>query len=139
MTDATPETVIPAAPVAASEDRLLPGIVYALYLLGFSNGLTFIIGVILAHVQEGTAGPKMKSHYTFLIRTFWISAAAFLAACAVFAVSIPLSFLLIGIPGLVVSGLFMGAIAIWFLVRTIVGLVYLARDEAYPRPNAWLV
>ncbi|WP_269714260.1 DUF4870 family protein [Caulobacter sp. NIBR2454] len=139
MTDATPETVIAAAPVAASEDRLLPGIVYALYLLGFSNGITFIVGVILAHVQESTAGPKMKSHYTFLIRTFWLSVAAFLVAGAVFAISIPLSFVLIGIPGLIVSGLFMGAIAIWFLVRSIVGLVYLARDEAYPRPNTWLV
>jgi uncharacterized membrane protein len=33
----------------------------------------------------------------------------------------------------------MGAISVFFVVRTIMGLVYLLRGEAYPRPRTWLV
>ena len=56
----------------AYEDRTMPIICYALYLLGFATGSTAIIGVIIAYSSRATAGPVMQSHYTFLIRTFWL-------------------------------------------------------------------
>ena len=59
---------------AGYEDRTMPIICYALYLLAFATGgLTAIVGVIIAYMQRSTAGPVMHSHYTFLIRTFWLA------------------------------------------------------------------
>ena len=31
-----------------------------------------------------------------------------------------------------------GAVWLWFLIRAILGVIYLARDEPYPRPYAWI-
>jgi uncharacterized membrane protein len=81
----------------------------------------------------------MRSHYTFLVRTFWMGFAwSFLWGC-LFAISIPLSFILIGIPLLLLSKLMLSLGVVWYGVRCIVGVVFLAQGEAYPRPYSWLV
>ena len=80
-----------------SEDKIVPAVVYGLYLLGFSNGLTFFIGLIVAYVQRGQAGPINESHYPFAIRTFWLSIAWFLVGGALVLFGIPLSLVLIGV------------------------------------------
>ena len=59
----------------AEEDKILPAVVYGLYLLGFTNGLTFFVGLIVAYVNRDAAGPINASHYTFAIRTFWLAIA----------------------------------------------------------------
>lgn len=121
------------------EDKLLPAVVYGLYLLGFANGLTFIVGLIVAYVSRDTAGPINGSHFTFAIRSFWLSIAGFLLGLAIFLVGLPLSLVLIGIPMLVFGGLVMGGVSLWFIARCIAGIYYLARGEAYPRPQSWLI
>lgn len=128
------------APTAVfSEDRTLPIVVYALYLLGFTNGITFLIGLVVAYANRDSAGPAMRSHYTFQVRTFWLSIAWALIGAALIAVGIPLSLVLVGIPVVVLGGLIMGAVGVWFAVRCIVGLVVLSRGDAYPRPMTWLI
>ncbi|MGR4866669.1 DUF4870 family protein [Caulobacter sp. LARHSG274] len=126
-------------PDRAEEDKLLPIVVYALYLLGFVNGLTFLAGLIVAYVNRSDAGPVNASHYTFAIRTFWMSIGWFLAALALFLVGLALSVVLIGIPLIVLACAIFGAIGLWFAVRTILGLVHLLRGEPYPRPQSWLI
>jgi uncharacterized membrane protein len=121
------------------EDKLLPAVVYGLYLLGFTNGLTFIVGLIVAYVSRDSAGPVNESHFTFAIRSFWLSIAGFLLGLAIFLVGLPLSFVLIGIPMLIFGGLVMGGISLWFIARCIAGIYYLSRGEAYPRPLSWLI
>lgn len=121
------------------EDKLLPAVVYGLYLLGFANGLTFIVGLIVAYVSRDSAGPVNESHFTFAIRSFWLSIAGFLLGLAIFLLSIIPSFFLIGIPGLIAGGLLMGGISLWFFARCIAGIYYLSRGEAYPRPQSWLI
>lgn len=124
---------------STTEDRTMPAICYALYLLGFATGgLTTIVGVILAHVQQSTAGPDMRSHYTLLIRTFWIGLAVAVAGAVVMGVGAILAFILIGFPIMALAGIIWAVATIWFVVRCIVGLVYLSRGEAYPRPYAAL-
>ena len=71
LNKATPMTYGPGYPTA--EDRTMPAVVYALCILGLFHGLTLIIGVIMAYVLRGGAGPASHSHYTYVIRTFWIS------------------------------------------------------------------
>ena len=121
------------------EDRLLPGLVYALYLLGFTNGLTFLIGLIVAYVSRAEAGPVNESHFTYAIRSFWLSIGWFLIGLALFLVGLPLSLVLIGLPMVATGILIMGAVSVWFIARCIVGLVHLSRGEAHPRPRTWLI
>lgn len=125
--------------VVTTEDRTLPAITYGLYLLGLVNGLTILVGLIIAYVNRDNAGPRMRTHYTFLIRTFWIGIGIFLALGVLIAISALLSVLLIGIPFLMLFLALWGAVGIWFAVRCIVGLVYLSQGDAYPRPDSWLI
>jgi uncharacterized membrane protein len=129
------ETVV----TAPSEDRTLPAVVYALYLVGLVNGLTVIVGLIIAYASRDTASPVARSHYTFLIRTFWLSIAWFLIGCALCAVGAIFSIILVGIPVLMLGVLVCSVVGIWFAVRAIVGVITLSRGEAYPRPETWLV
>jgi len=124
---------------SATEDRTMPVVCYALYLLAFATGITAIAGVIIAYAQRETAGPVMQSHYTFLIRTFWIGLALMIGGGVICGVGGILTFILIGFPILAVGSLILVAASVWFGVRAIVGLVYVSRGEAYPRPYAVLV
>ncbi len=132
-TVATPETPPPAR--AVHEDRVLPAICYVLYLVGLSHGLTIIIGAIIAYVARDGAGPVARSHYDFLIRTFWPALIGVLLVFLIGTVGLVLSLVLIGIPILMGAAFLFCALWVWFLVRCIVGVVYLARGEAHPRPD----
>ena len=138
MTDIAPGTTDPV-PDRVEEDKVLPIVVYVLYLLGFTNGLTFLVGLIVAYVNRETAGPINASHYTFAIRTFWLSIWWFLIGAALIGFGVVLLVLLIGIPMIVAGGAIIAAISIWFVVRTIMGLAYVIKGEAYPRPRSWLI
>ena len=117
-----------------TEDRAMPAVVYALYILGLFHGLTLIIGVIMAYVLRSSAGPANASHYTYLIRTFWISLIWMVIGGGIVLVGIPLSFILIGIPLLWLGGVVCGAAWLWAMVRCIVGAVRLAEGQPIARP-----
>jgi uncharacterized membrane protein len=125
--------------VLANEDRTMPAIAYGLYLLGLVNGFTILIGLVVAYMNRDNAGPRMRSHYIFLIRTFWVGLGIFLALGVLIAISAIMSILLIGIPFLMLFLFLWGAVGVWFAVRCILGLLYLSRGEAYPRPYTWLI
>ena len=78
----------------------------------------------------------MESHYTFLIRTFWISLVLFVGGGVVCGIGALLMIILIGFPIMAVGWLILLGASIWFGVRSILGLVFAARGEAYPRPFA---
>jgi uncharacterized membrane protein len=104
--------------------------------LGFvTGGLTAIAGAVIAHAQRGTAGRWRKATNTFLIRTFWLGLAWMIAWAAVFVVAIPFSFILIGIPFLILAKIALCAGAVWYGVRLIVGVVHLSSDRPHPRPG----
>jgi uncharacterized membrane protein len=123
---------------SATEDRTMPAVVYALYLVGLTHGLTIFIGLILAYANRGAAGPVMRSHYTFQIRTFWLSIGWFLVGAAIAFWGGVFSLILVGLPFLWLGLSICGLVWVWFLIRSILGVVYLARGEAYPRPYAWV-
>jgi uncharacterized membrane protein len=123
----------------AAEDRTFPAIVYALYLIGIVSGVTVLLGLVLAYIGRDRCGPKMRSHYTFLIRTCWLWIVWALIGLALVFWGAIFSLILIGLPFLWLGWAIFGLIHTWFAVRAIVGVVYLARDEAYPRPRTWLV
>jgi len=127
--------------VSTSEDRTLPIVCYALYLFGLTNGLTILIGMILAYVNRENAGPAMRTHYDFLIRTVWAGLGWLIVGCvlvgigALFAITI--IGLVVAVPIFIIAWIIFSVGLIWLLVRLVVGLIYLSRGEAHPRPSTW--
>src|ERR1700709_2000990 len=72
MTDATPP--LPAPPPNDESLKITALIGYGLFLVAFLNGVTAVIGVVLAYVMRGNAaGTVWESHFRNLIRVFWVS------------------------------------------------------------------
>jgi uncharacterized membrane protein len=134
----TNQVLDPSTEIAASEDRLMPAVTYGFYLIGLFTALPILLGAIIAYVMRGKAGPSARSHYDFLINTFWGSIALWLVGGLMLLIGIPLSFVLIGIPLALVGWAVVSLVWCWVLVRLVVGTVYLVRGEAHPRPRAWL-
>lgn len=107
-------------PVASREDsaRTVAIIVYLLYLAALINGLTAIIGVILAYVKRDDArGTVYESHFSNAIEVFWIFLIGMLIA-------VPLCFVVIGVPLVI-------ALYVWVLFRTIKGVVRASDGRPY--------
>jgi uncharacterized membrane protein len=127
----------PSGPLA-HDDRLMAGIVYVLFLL-LPTFLPVLIGLVLAYANRDTPSALLRSHFVFQIRTFWICFALALAALCLLLIGIPLSLLLIGIPAVILSAAILCGLGLFFALRCILGLVYLAQSKPYPRPQTWLI
>ena len=118
-------------PAPRQTDRWLePGptnvqVIYATYLLGFVIGVTPLIGVVLAYMNRGKAGGWVETHYTWAIRTFWIG---------VLGGFVSLLLMIVGIGFLLAL-----ALAIWVVVRCVVGLQAVGRREPIRNPQSWLI
>jgi uncharacterized membrane protein len=103
----------------SSDDRTMVLVVYGLYVLALvSCGLAGIAGVVAAYVKRDDArGTLWESHFDNQISAFW----TWFALVAVGVITIP-----------IVIGFFViGAAFIWFLYRTIKGLVRALENRAY--------
>jgi uncharacterized membrane protein len=107
----------------AMSDKQIVLVVYILYFVSYITGITALIGVIIAHVQVGSADPILATHYRFQIRTFWIG----------------LLYLVIGsILTLAVIGfLVLLWWFIWSLVRNIKGMLVLNDNKPIADPASW--
>ena len=55
-------------------NKTLTWVIYGLYEASFLVGITSIVAIILNYVKRGdVAGTYLESHFTWQIRTFWIS------------------------------------------------------------------
>ena len=113
----------PSRPPMVSSNQLAL-IVYILYFASYFTGLTGLIGVIIAHVQVGTADEMLRTHYQFQIRTFWIGV-------LYLAIGIVLTFVVVGI--LVLLWWF-----IWSLVRSVKGVLALNENKPIANPTSWM-
>jgi uncharacterized membrane protein len=147
MSDFQPQ---PASP--RQTDRWLePGatnvqVIYILYLASFVLGITALVGLVLAYINRGKAGGWVDTHYTYAIRTFWLSLLYILIATV-------LVFLLIGtfwiallygfvsvILMLVLVGVLLAfATAVWVIVRCVIGLQTIGRGEPIKNPTSWWI
>jgi len=110
------------APRAAADDesgRLMAIVAYVLFLVGWPTlHLATIAGVVVAYLQRGDSrGTIWESHYDAIIHTFWVS-------LIVGVVAIPLCFVVVGF-------VILGGLMIWFLYRTIRGLVHAIESRPY--------
>ncbi|MCB2084478.1 MAG: hypothetical protein KDD90_10550 [Sphingomonadaceae bacterium] len=108
-------------PASGGFDANHPTIISLCYLGSFITGITGIVGIVLAYVWRDDAEEWERSHYTYLIRTFWIGLLA----------SVLLTITLIGIMLLFLP-------AIWVGVRSVMSLVKAQKREPMPDPETWL-
>ena len=94
--------------------------VYILYLCGVVAPVLPLIGVILAYINKDIKDRLLASHYTFLIRTFFMGLVGII-------VSTITTIILIG-PILYIM------VIIWFVIRIVIGLKYLIDNIEYPNP-----
>ena len=130
---------LPIPPPRTRDDRVIAIAVYVLYIAGLVNGITVLVGVIMAYALKSGASEPYLSHFVFQIRSFWLSTGLALLGGLLISIGIPL--LLVGIGALLIGlgWLILAALWVWFLVRSVIGLVTLYRGDAYPRPRAWIV
>ena len=127
------------APQTASDTRLLVIICYALFILVFTNGLTSIVGVVLAYVKRDDArGTIWESHFNNLIGVFWTGVVFFvlflaLAAVGLFGVWHSAETDHFSAPVLILPVLWLAGVGylIWYLYRTIRGLLLALDNKAY--------
>jgi uncharacterized membrane protein len=119
-----PPGSLPPPPAAQAVSVTPAKVVYVLYLLSFLNGVTALVGLVVAYVYQGEAPPWLATHYRFQIRTFWIG-------------------LVYGLAGLVLTLVVVGVvawafIAVWTIVRSVKGIRALDRGQPIPDPATWL-
>ncbi len=113
----------PPAPEAPGSSENVATIVYILYLAALLTGVTALVGVVVAYVYRNDAPVWLQTHYNFQIRTFWLG-------------------LLFGVVGLLLSIVVVGFVvfaflAVWLAVRSVKGLKFVSRRQAYPDPLGW--
>lgn len=129
MTDAPPP------PASSSDLRTIAIVLYCLSLAGFlTGGLTSLVALILGLVKRADAtGTPYESHFEFANWTnVW---------CLVGAISIAIvgTLLLIVIVGFLVWWIGFLLLAIWYLIRNVVGLIRLMDDQPIAAPRGWLI
>ena len=89
-------------------NKTLTWVIYGLYAASFLVGITSIVAIIMNYVKRGdVAGTYLESHFTWQIRTFWIS-------------------LIVGIIGFVLVFVLIGFLvlfldAVWVIYRLVIG------------------
>ncbi len=115
-----------ATAVASSFDFNQPTIVAALFLSAPFFGVTGLIGLVLAYVWRSEKPHGWEAtHYTYLIRGFWIWFAGF-------AIGFVLTFVVIGI------FIILAAYAL-IMVRGVLSIMRAQKQEPMPEPETWLV
>jgi uncharacterized membrane protein len=95
-------------------------VTYALYALGLlTAGLLAVVGVIVAYIKrDDTNGTYLRSHFDFLIRTFWWSVLWGVLICLFVLFTLGLGALIAWIPA--------GILWIWGAYRVVKGWLRLA-------------
>ncbi|MCA0320576.1 MAG: hypothetical protein LCH88_21200 [Proteobacteria bacterium] len=113
-------------------------IAYVLVLASFVVPLAGIVAVILAYANRHSAPAWLATHFSWIIRTFWITVAYTLAIGVFVLVSIVNGGDAgLGV-GIMLSILLSILMLIWLLVRMIRGLMLLNNREPIGNPQSWL-
>lgn len=115
-------------------------LVYALFLLSVFFGPIVFVGMVIAYDQKTGVSDQLKSHYRFQIRTAWMSVlfgvvvafpALFVIALAAMGIVSPSNLVL------ALCGFLLIDVLLWFLIRTVRGLILAVKGEPIPNPASW--
>ncbi|PCJ71180.1 MAG: hypothetical protein COA62_00720 [Rhodobiaceae bacterium] len=99
-------------------------LVYLLNFAGFVVGITTLIAVVIAYLKRDEADSVAASHFTYQIRTFWIS--ILFVVVSMFLMMIAIGFIL------------MLGWLIWAIVRNVKGFMLISEGKPIPEPETWL-
>jgi uncharacterized membrane protein len=101
-------------------------LVYVLYLLSIPSAAVFaLLGVIVALASKDGAGPLARSHLDDQVRIWFVAFWWTIGIALIWLLGAVLSFVLIGIPILLIAGLLFLILYIWFTVKSFFGLLAL--------------
>ncbi|PLX10889.1 MAG: hypothetical protein C0598_09400 [Marinilabiliales bacterium] len=110
-----------------AEQKLIDNtrLMYILMLVGLAFGVTAIVAVVIAYINKDDPMPDwLKTHYQFIISTFWKG----------------LLMLVVGaITSIIIIGIFILIFwTVWIIIRCVKGMKRLDLAEAQPVPNGWM-
>jgi uncharacterized membrane protein len=106
-----------------SMDMLM--LTYILMALGLVMPVVSIAGVVVAYMnRDGVMGTWRESHYTWLIRTFWIALAVGIVAVITMIVAI----------GFVLAL----ALFVWAVIRLAKGWMAYSKQQPIAKPEDWM-
>ncbi len=114
-----------------------PFIISALYICTYFTGISCFVGVVLAYVfADAQAEDWEQSHYTYLIRTFWLLVVGCLLCVAI---GLTLTALEFEVIGLALGLLSMLGLFVVTAVRTVFSMLNSARKKPMPRPRTFWI
>lgn len=134
--------------VPSTREFTLLGVTYGLFALGLVMFWPAFIGVVIAYVRRGDmSGNFLASHYSWLVRTFWVWAIGFAVGIGAVVTLVLPSAIEVGqiakethqvrlpwdmIGGAVVGGLILTVVWCWVVYRLIRGTLRLADAREVP-------
>lgn len=111
----------------AQETTNKPLITAIVMLVGVLTGVPVLIAVVMAYIFKGDIpeGSWEHTHYSYHIRTFWVS--ILIAVIGAVLVLVGIGFLILA------------ALPIWVFVRSVIPLAKAIGREPMPNPYTWLV
>lgn len=105
-------------------------VAWILYILSIpSANLLVLVGLVVAYASRGSATGLAAQHIEAQINLFWSVFWVSVVLWGLIAVSAVASVLLIGIPFLILFGLLLLLVSIWFTVKSVLGLLALLNDR----------
>ncbi len=136
MANHTPDHPSDASPDVL-DDAGKPLAIYVLYLVALFTGVPFFVGVILAYIFRSRGPEWTHSHFEHHISLFWRFVLGSIALGMVITISIPLMFVLVGVPMIVVAGLGFVYLWIWMLIRCVKGIADVRQQVPYRAGPGW--
>ncbi|MDH5490157.1 MAG: hypothetical protein OEX17_09550 [Rhodospirillaceae bacterium] len=98
-------------------------IVYGLFAASFFVLPAAFAGLIVAYIVQSDAQGWLKTHYTYLIRTFWIMAL----------------YILIGVLSTIIfiGPVLLFAAGLWFVARVVLGWIAMEKGLPISNPKSW--
>ena len=105
-------------------------VAWILYILSIpSANLLVLVGLVVAYACRGSATGLAAQHIEAQISLFWSVFWITIGLWGLIAVSAVASIFLIGIPFLILFGLLLLLVTIWFTVKSVLGLLALLNDR----------
>ena len=145
----TDQPSLPPPPASRGFQFNGPTLISGLYLATYFTVFTALVGVILAYVWKRHAPEDwQRTHYSYLIRTFWIGIGGYAVCGAVIGAAIAASEfdeansrLVDGaaMGGGVIATLLALLLSVMLVIRCAMSLINAQQDAPMPRPGSWTI
>ncbi|MGV3579411.1 hypothetical protein [Brevundimonas sp.] len=105
-------------------------VAWALYILSIpSANILVLVGLVVSYAARGSATGVARQHIEAQIALFWSVFWWTIALWVLIAISFVASFILVGLPFLILFGVLWFLLSVWFTVKSILGLLNLLSDK----------